>query len=96
MSPECATAPSADPMTGNTPKWYRRAWTGIKTLASHFLNSADPACDADIVGFCVLLPVSIYWMHTRPVIQSQWAACFATIWGAVGLKAFARRSRGDQ
>jgi len=35
-------------------------------------------------------------MHTRPHIDTQWAACFGTIWGAVGLKAFMRRRGGEQ
>ena len=96
MSGECATAPSATPMTGTCQSPFQKGWRAAKTILGHFLNGQDPACDADIIGFCLLLPLSLYWLHTRPVINSQWAVCFGTLWGAVGLKAFSRRFGGGQ
>ena len=96
MSPECATAPSATPTAGIFQTLRQQVWHGIKTTLGHFLNGQDPACDADIIGFCILLPFSLYWLHTRPVISEQWTICFGTIWAAVGLKAFSRRFGGGQ
>jgi len=96
MAEPCATAQSATPTDGTSPSRWQKVWTVAKTVVNHFLNSADPACDADIIGFCFLLPFSIFWLHTRLKIDSQWAICFGVIWTAVGLKAFARRSGGAQ
>lgn len=96
MSPECAAAPSATPTTGTSQTRWQKIWAEIRGVVSQFLNAQDPAVDADIIGYCFLLPLSLYWMHTRPHIDTQWAACFGTIWGAVGLKAFMRRRGGEQ
>lgn len=96
MSPECATAPCADPTTGNSPKWYQRAWTAIKAVISHAMNTDDPVVDLDAVAFCVLFPFSIYWLQVHPHIDGNWAAAFATVWAAVKLSNFRRHPGGEQ
>ena len=92
----CATAQLAIPTDGTSQTRCQKVWVGLKAISNHFLNAQDPAVDADIIGYCFLLPLSLYWMHTRPHIDTQWAVCFGTIWGAVGLKAYMRRRGGDQ
>jgi hypothetical protein len=67
-----------------------KAWKAV----GQALNSQDPALDVDILGFCFLLPYSIYWLNTRQHIDTQWAACFGTLWGAIGLTKFSKRFGG--
>ena len=72
------------------------AWTALKTFVAHAVNTDDPLVDLDALAFCVLFPFSIYWLHTKPHVDGNWAAAFATIWAAVKLSNFRRRPGGDQ
>ena len=105
MAEPCVTAQPATPTTtsGRTSRFlqalrstWSAAWTATKTFTTHILNTDDPAVDVDVIGFCILLPFSLYWLHTRPHIDGNWAAAFATVWAAVKLSNFRRRPGGDQ
>lgn len=86
-----------DSATRVPPGRWSRFWSSLWHLTkvgvcyvyefiAHGINTVDPVVDLQLVAFCILFPFSIYWLHTRPVINTQWAACFSTMWAAIGLK----------
>lgn len=83
MSPEPATEPT-------TP--LALAWAKAKEIASvpskfwaRLINDDDHAVEAQIIAFCILFIVSVYWLHTRQNPSTGWVACFSTMWGAIAL-----------
>lgn len=92
----------ATPVATLTPSRWSRVWSFIRRsaatvrlFATQLIDRSNPAVDLQLLAFCFLFPVSVYWLWTRPHLETGWVACFSTLWGAVALKDIIQRRPGS-